>query len=63
MIKTNSKFITTNEASALSGFSADYIRKLLVAGRIKGEKLGINWILKKKELNKIKRKRHSKKRG
>ena len=36
-------WITTTEAVALSGYHIDYIRKLIKAGKVKGQKWGQQW--------------------
>lgn len=53
MIKNKSDYITSFEAASILGLSPDYIRKLLNDGKIKGTKLGHNWLLKKKEIENI----------
>jgi len=52
-----STLLTTFDASALTGLSADYIRKLVRNGFIKAKKLGNMWLIDKKMLKKIKRQR------
>jgi excisionase family DNA binding protein len=37
------EFITTTEASQLSGYNIEYIRQLIRAGKIKAEKRGRDW--------------------
>lgn len=57
MIKDKSIYVTSAEVAKILGFSHDYIRKLIVTGKLKGEKLGRNWIINKKGLLKVKRQR------
>jgi excisionase family DNA binding protein len=57
MIKNKSNYVTSAEAAELLGFSRDHVRKLIIQGRIKAEKLGRNWIIEKKNLDKIHRQR------
>lgn len=57
MIKKKSNYVTSAEAAKLLGFSPDHVRKLIHQGRIKGEKMGRNWIIEKKYLEKIHRQR------
>lgn len=62
MLKSKSNYITANyitaaEAAETLGFSKDHVRKLINQGRIKAEKLGRNWIIEKKNLEKIHRQR------
>ncbi len=44
-------WITTQEAAELSGYHADYIRKLLQAGKLHGRKWGQAWQVSRKSLN------------
>lgn len=60
MIKNRSNYLTSFEAAALLGFTADHVRRLIARGKIKAEKLGHNWIIPKKSLNKIHRQRFPK---
>ena len=39
-----SKLISVTEASQLSGLMTSYVRRLIRAGRIKGVKIGRNWL-------------------
>jgi excisionase family DNA binding protein len=57
MIKNKANYVTSAEAAELLGFSRDHVRKLIIQGRIKAEKLGRNWIIEKKNLDKISRQR------
>jgi excisionase family DNA binding protein len=57
MLKSKTNYITSTEAADILGFSRDYVRKLIIEGRLKAEKLGRNWIIEKKYLKKIHRKR------
>jgi excisionase family DNA binding protein len=50
-------YLTSKEVADTVGFSHEHVRKLLQQGKIKGEKLGRNWIVEKKQLSKIKRQR------
>jgi excisionase family DNA binding protein len=43
-------WITTQEAAALTGFHPDYVRKLMQAGKIKGQKWGRDWQVSKASL-------------
>lgn len=62
MIGNKNNYITSAQAAHMLGFSADHVRKLLSQGKIKGEKIGRNWIVNKKNLLKIKRQRFPKER-
>jgi excisionase family DNA binding protein len=57
MKKINSNYVTCAEAANTLGFSHDHVRKLINQGRLKAEKLGRNWIIEKKNLDKIHRQR------
>lgn len=58
MIRKTSDYLTSLEAANILGFTPDHIRKLIASGKLKAEKLGHNWLIKMKDLSKIKRKRH-----
>lgn len=51
------KLMTTNMAAKLSGFSQNYIRKLIVEGKIKAEKLGHDYLLTESAIRHLKRQR------
>lgn len=53
-------YMTSAEVANHLGFSADHVRKMIVQGKIKAEKLGRNWIIDKTNLNEVKRKRFPK---
>lgn len=57
MKKSRSNYITAAEAAQLLGFSHDHVRKLILRGKIKAEKLGRNWIIEKKNLEHVQRQR------
>lgn len=57
MIKNRSLYVTCPEAATMLGFSQEHIRQLLQRGKIKGEKIGTNWVIKQSELKNIKRQR------
>ena len=57
MIKSKSNYMTAAQAAEILGFSHDHVRKLINQGRIKAEKLGRNWIIERKNLEKIHRQR------
>lgn len=50
-------YMTSAEAAKLLGYSHDHVRKLILKGKIKGTKLGNNWLLEPQELHRFKRKR------
>lgn len=45
------RFFTTKEAADSSGYTADYVARLLRSGRVEGQKVGHNWFVEKKSLN------------
>lgn len=49
----NGDYITTDEAAKLSGFTEQYIRKMIREQRIEGKKLRRDWILKRDSLLKF----------
>ncbi len=57
MIKSKSDYFTTTEAAEIIGFHPDYVRRLILDGKIKAERLGRNWIIKLSDITKIKRQR------
>lgn len=54
------KYYTTVEAGLLVGFTPDHIRKLILDGKVKAEKIGKTWVIKQKDVKLIKRKRRNK---
>lgn len=57
MIKNKDEYLTSAEVAKALGFSHDYVRKLILKGTIKAEKLGRNWIINKKNIERIHRQR------
>lgn len=57
MIKNKDNYLTCNEAAKIAGLSADYLRKLILHGKLKADRLGRNWIIQMKDVVKIKRQR------
>lgn len=57
MIKDKDNYLTSAEVAQVLGFSHDYVRKLILTGKIKAEKLGRNWIVNEKNIRKIQRQR------
>ena len=41
------KQITTVEASRLTGYNRDHIRRLILACKVKGERIGRDWLVDK----------------
>ena len=46
----NDNWITTKTAEQISGYDSDYIRNLIQAGRITGQKFGWQWQVSEKSL-------------
>ena len=44
------EWVTTKEASNLTGYTADYFRKAIKRERLHGEKHGRDWFLRKAEV-------------
>lgn len=63
MIKNKPNYLTSLEVAEILGFTPDHIRKLIAGGKIKAEKLGHNWIIERKSISKIKRKRFRQPKG
>ena len=42
--------ITTKEAGEISGYTADYLSRLVRSGKIKGERVGHSWLLERQSL-------------
>jgi excisionase family DNA binding protein len=47
---TPTDWITTAEASELTGYKAKYLRQLINQGRLKARKLGRDWFLNRNDL-------------
>lgn len=57
MSKTQSNLLSTAMAAEILGFTPDYVRNLIRKGKIKGIKLGHDWLVERKALASIERKR------
>ncbi len=53
------KYYTTSQAALKIGFSQDHVRRLILEGRLKAEKLGNSWVISSKALALIKRRRRN----
>lgn len=51
------KYLTSYQAAELLGFCQDHVRRLILSGKIKAEKVGNNWLISPSDISKIKRKR------
>ena len=59
--KNLSNLITCKNAAEILGFTAAYIRRLILDKKIKAEKIGHDWIMTEKDIQHIKRQRCKKK--
>jgi len=57
MIRNKANYVTTQEAANILGFHPDYVRRLILQGKIKAEKLGQSWLIREKDLAKVTRQR------
>lgn len=57
---TKNRMITSAMAAEILGYSASYIRRLLKASKLKGERLGHDWLISMMEVNRFKLKREKK---
>jgi excisionase family DNA binding protein len=53
------KLLTTKMAADILGFTSDYIRHLIVNGKIKAEKLGHDYLMTETAIRHVKRQRFS----
>lgn len=60
LMAAKDEMITCNAAAKILDLTPDYIRRLCGLGRIKAEKLGSNWIMKKAAIKNIRRQRKRK---
>lgn len=51
------ELLTSAMAAKELGFSQDYVRRLLIEGKIKAEKIGRDWVITRRALSRIKRQR------
>ncbi len=59
-MKKNALFMSTADAAKELGYDESYIRRLIIEGKIKAEKLGKFWIISQKDLKKFKPKKGKK---
>jgi len=43
-------YVTTKEAAQIAGVKPRYIRRLLLAGALEGERLGRDWLVKRRSI-------------
>jgi excisionase family DNA binding protein len=55
MIKSH--YLTSSEVAKLLGFTEGHVRRLIIQGKLKAEKVGGSWLIKPKDAQKIKRQR------
>lgn len=51
------KLLTTSMAAKALGFTANWVRRMILKGYIKAEKLGYDWVVKEKDIAHVKRRR------
>lgn len=44
------RLITTTEAAQLTGYARDYVRQLVKSGKVKGKRLGRDWLIDERSL-------------
>ena len=59
MLKYRDYYVTCKEAAILLGFTAAHLRRLIIQGHIKAEKMGTTWVIPRKDLSMIRRRRFS----
>src|SRR3989344_2609836 len=52
-LSPNEKLITTKEAGERSGYSSDYLSRLVRSGKISGKKIGHSWLVDKESLERF----------
>jgi len=57
MTRSRSNLFTVTEAAEIIGFHPDYVRRLILEGKVKAQKLGKNWFLRMFDIAKVKRQR------
>jgi excisionase family DNA binding protein len=55
MIKNREMYYTTREVAEHVGFTASHVRRLIMQRKIKAEKIGNTWLVKKDAIAKVKR--------
>jgi excisionase family DNA binding protein len=43
-------WITTQQAAEVTGYTADYVRKLAISGKVKGRRWGRDWQIDRRSL-------------
>lgn len=51
------KYFSLSQVAELKGFSTAHLRRLILTGKLKAEKLGKTWVIDKKDINRLKRQR------
>jgi excisionase family DNA binding protein len=54
------KFMSLSEVSALKGLTTSHLRRLIITGKIKAQKVGCTWLMAQKDVASLKRKRAKK---
>ena len=55
MIKNKSHYLTSLEVAKMVGLSPDWIRRMIINGKIKATKLGHNWLINKSDIKNLRR--------
>ena len=56
-MKLKNKYFSISDAAKLKGFSGDHLRRLILDGQLKAEKVGNSWLIAQKDLDSLKRRR------
>lgn len=59
-MRLKNKYFSLSQVAELKGFSTAHLRRMIINGKLKAEKVGKSWLIEKEELDKIKRSRTSK---
>ncbi len=54
------KYMSLSEVSALKGFTTSHLRRLILSGKIKAQKVGFTWLMAQKDVASLKRRRTKK---
>lgn len=57
MNTSKNKLLTTSMAAKLLGFTANWVRRMIIKGEIKAVKHGYDWMLTEKDIAHVKRRR------
>lgn len=54
------KYMSLSEVSKLKGFTTSHLRRMIITGKLKAEKVGNSWLVSQKDLKSLKRQREKK---